>query len=74
MTKKDFELIAGAIAAVEADYKGDFREILSEIVEELANRLERDHPRFKRGTFKAACLPLKYDDLKQAILVKLGQS
>jgi hypothetical protein len=74
MTKKDFELIAEAIATVEGDYKGMYRELIGEIVSEIADAIEKNHPRFNRARFEAAAMPLKAEDLREAILRKLAQS
>ena len=59
MTKKDYELIAGAlkdvhnrvkIGTVESSY-----DTLSDVIATLASELEHDNPRFDRDRFLTAC-------------------
>lgn len=52
MTKKDFELIAGVLADVHK--KGN--KIC--VVELLADALAETNPRFDRGRFLTACIPV----------------
>lgn len=62
MTKKDYVLIADAIATIEADYKGLYIGVLQDVVDALSSRLKRDNPRFDMNRFKAAALPLYGND------------
>jgi len=50
MTRRDFELIAGAVRAAGA--LGPVRHV----AEELADRLATSNPRFDRSRFVAACI------------------
>lgn len=58
MTKKDFELIADAIAMARNANSNDndnWQDALNVAVTCLCNRLENDNPRFDREKFRAAC-------------------
>ena len=76
MTRKDFELIAEAIAFVEKRYGGrGTNNVVMEIVEEIANAIEDEHPRFNRARFEMAALPILHEEKKQAFLAKaMGQA
>lgn len=68
MTKRDLELVADAVASIEEAYP----DAALAVTVALANRIERDHPRFKRGLFEIACLPHRNAALKAAILAKFS--
>jgi hypothetical protein len=55
MSRKDYELIAEALACDEYDWATDCRLMRSVIVERVTDALEADNPRFSRKTFLAAC-------------------
>lgn len=57
MTRKDFELIAGVISDLMADFNncGSDAVSLSIVAEELADALARTNDRFNRETFLKAC-------------------
>lgn len=81
MTKKDFELIAGAFAESErfneslgADTDGLTASTLRILADDIAGRIARDHPRFNTGTFIAACFPRAEERKKQAIIAALARS
>ena len=64
MSRKDYNLIADAIAEVESIVGashapiGPWRSTLELVVDALANRLHSDNPRFNELRFEAAALPL----------------
>jgi hypothetical protein len=71
MTRKDFELLAGAISSVEAlDHMDEHT--LTAVVNALASEIGRTHPRFNRGRFEAASMPLRSLRLKQAAVEALA--
>ena len=57
MTKKDYELIAGTLADLMADFNngGDDSVSLSLVCGELSDTLAKENPRFNRSTFLKAC-------------------
>ena len=57
MTKKDYELIAGTLADLMADFSnsGSDEVSLSLVCEELSETLAKENPRFNRSTFLKAC-------------------
>ena len=57
MTKKDYELIAGTLADLMADFNnsGSDEVSLSLVCEELSETLAKENPRFNRSTFLKAC-------------------
>lgn len=57
MTRKDYELIAGVLSNLYADFNngGEDTVSLSLVAQELAEVLETDNPRFNRETFLRAC-------------------
>lgn len=57
MTRKDFQLIAGAIARLSADFSngGEDTVSLSLVAEELADALSTTNPLFNRALFLDAC-------------------
>lgn len=74
MTRKDFELIAAAIADVEERFPDEGENILREVVAELEARIAAEHPRFDAGRFSKAAMPIRSERLKASILAKLGQA
>lgn len=73
MTRKDFELIAAAIAATETQHieTPDSGAVLHSLVERLSEAIAKQSPRFNAARFEAAALPLRADRLKRAILAQL---
>jgi hypothetical protein len=57
MTKKDYELIAGVMARLSADFTngGEDTVSLSLVAQELADVLDTTNPRFDRARFLTAC-------------------
>jgi hypothetical protein len=57
MTKKDYELIAGVMANLSADFNNDGEDTvsLSLVAQELADVLSTTNPRFDRARFLSAC-------------------
>lgn len=57
MTRKDYQLIADAIAAEVRDWDGDDRCVaaIGHTASRIASALRRDNPRFNRATFMDAC-------------------
>ena len=57
MTKKDYELIAGVMARLSADFTngGEDTVSLSLVARELADSLADTNPRFNREMFIKAC-------------------
>lgn len=58
MTRKDYELIAGAISHAVKNYDGEDWTMLgagAAIARLLADELAEDNPRFNREIFLAAC-------------------
>ena len=57
MTRKDYEVIASAWKAISATYRGDTsaEKAIHHSVQEIADSLERNNPRFNRDKFIAAC-------------------
>ena len=57
MTKKDYELIAGVMARLSADFNngGEDTVSLSLVAQELADVLSTTNPRFDRARFLSAC-------------------
>jgi hypothetical protein len=57
MTRKDFELIAGVISQLSADFNngGEDTVSLSIVAKELASALAGTNERFNRETFLTAC-------------------
>lgn len=65
MTRKDYELIAEAIREVRSDYleldellddpEITVEKVLSDFIDELADRLSDENPRFNRSIFINAC-------------------
>lgn len=79
MTKRDFELVASAIADVEAstelfDVDGIGASTLRLVVDALSGRMKEQNPRFDAGRFEAAALPRQSERMKQAILKALERS
>lgn len=72
MTRKDFELLADAIASCEvtANRNGDDPGSLDRVVKRIGNAIATEHPRFNRGTFEARSLPLKHAAIRDGILAK----
>lgn len=73
MTRKDFELIASALADVEAhvedfgDERGFSASTLRLVVDNLAGRIAQEHPRFNAGLFEKAALPIQSARMVAAI-------
>ena len=57
MTKKDYELIAGVISRLSADFTNGGEDTISLrlVAEELAESLGRENPRFNEALFLTAC-------------------
>lgn len=55
MHRRDYEIIAKALAFDEHDNDDGCRFVRNTIVERMADALEADNPRFSRKTFLAAC-------------------
>ena len=61
MTRKDYELIAAALAATnqhkatDDDYREGWFAAASSVAHRLADSLASDNPRFDRARFLAAC-------------------
>jgi hypothetical protein len=58
MTKKDYELIAQALADISENYEGDdwtVSGVIGLMAGKLANKLESENPRFNREMFLKAC-------------------
>jgi hypothetical protein len=72
MTRKDFCLIAEAIAEVEADYKGGFEDVLQDVTEALSRRLKGTNPRFDSGRFEAAAMPLRSERKRAAVVAQVA--
>jgi hypothetical protein len=79
MTKKDYELVAGAIASVEAitedglDINGVGASTLRLVVNQLGAAIKVVSPRFNAGRFETAALPIQSERRKQAILTTLAK-
>lgn len=80
MTKKDFELIAGAFSIAESrieegniseETKKYGRTVLFCAVRCMGDEIERFHPRFNRARFEAWALPIRSADLKERIAARL---
>lgn len=56
MTKKDYELIAGAIQQHRKSYGGRTDAIVKEVVYSLSQELQRDNDRFNPEKFTQACM------------------
>lgn len=80
MTKKDFEFIAGVLAEMESrtcESPRNVQQAISNTVFLFAAELEKTHPRFKRGLFENAALPIYHKtraDLISARLRNQGDS
>ncbi len=55
MTKKDYELIADALASVMIDSEGKDSETIGSIVSKLADKLGENNPDFNAEKFIARC-------------------
>lgn len=55
MTRKDYVLIAGAIADRMRDADHTQTLTIDAVASRIADALQRDNPRFDRGRFMAAC-------------------
>lgn len=75
MTGRDVELVAGAIAAVEAEVGRDHgNDVLELVVSAIASRIAAESPRFNRARFEHDALPWKAGRLQAAILASLRRS
>ena len=78
MTRKDFELIARGFAYCEEHILQDSgnpnldieRETLAWIVEKVAEHIGVEHPRFNKGRFEVAALPVRSHELRDALITK----
>lgn len=78
MTKQDFEMIAGVFSNLEAEYlckAPPWRTsltALSTAQRDLADEIEKRHPRFNRAKFDAACFPLAAKELRDRIVAQVN--
>ena len=77
MTRKDFQLIAQAVAECEqiiefAEGDTDGIYALKLFVAQISPMLQATNSRFNPSLFKMACFPREHERQKQAILTKLG--
>ena len=79
MTKRDYELIASALAEVEAiiedipDKDGMSASTLRLVVDRIAAMAEKQNPRFRRGHFEIAAMPISNARLRDAIIANLAK-
>ena len=54
MSKKDYQLIANALLAVQHQYGGN-NGVITDVAHYLSDALASDNPRFNKATFLTAC-------------------
>lgn len=79
MTRKDFQLIAQAVAECEqiiefAEGDTDGIYALQLFVAQISPMLKATNARFNPALFKSACFPREGERHRQAILAKLGMA